>query len=128
MKRDDPGKQKTSSGRTYPPASGPGSGKDAWRAFAVDVVEFNLGLGQIIDEQSATIAELKAEIELLRRLIATRKPKGGRKPTDDDTVQRIEVALIAGASTRSIAQRYKVSAMTVSRIHKRMDSRKVDPA
>lgn len=126
--REDPGERTMKTSVTLPPASGPGSGKEAWRAIALDYMGWNEGLGRLIDEQSATIAELKAEIELLRRQIATRKPKGGKPAVDDETVQRIEVALLAGASTRQIAQRYKVSAMTVSRIHKRMDSRKVDSA
>lgn len=113
---------------TVPPASGPGSGKDAWRALAQRMLDSNDSLSAVIAEQKATIAELNAEVDLLRRQIATRKPKGGKPAVDDETVQRIEVALLAGASTRQIAQRYKVSAMTVSRIKKRMDSRKADAA
>lgn len=126
--RDDPGKSVTTTMITLPPAIGPGSGKEAWRALALRAIESNASMAEVAREQGQTIAALNAEIEDLRQQIASRKPKGGRPPLNDDTIRKIEVALIAGASTRQIAQRYKVSAMTVSRIKKRVDSRQVDPA
>ncbi len=70
------------------------------------------------------IADLKAEIALLRRQIATRKPAGGREPITDEKVARIETALRTGETTRSIARGFKVSPMTVSRVGKRMRERK----
>lgn len=121
--RKDAGERKTTQTVKIPPTSGPGSGKEAWRAVALDFMDANEGLGRIIDEQRDTIAALNAEVDMLRAQIASRKPKGGRPAVDDETVQKIEVALLAGASTRQIAQRYKVSPMTVSRVKKRMGSR-----
>ncbi len=87
------------------------------------MLEINGKLAEGLDEQRELIADLKGELALLRQQIASRKPKGGRPAIDDKLVQAIEVALIAGASTRQIAQRYKVSPMTVSRVKKRMNSR-----
>lgn len=106
-----------------PPSQGPGSGKAAWVAFAIERSETCATLWGIIDEQTATIRELQAEIDLLRNQIATRKPKGGRPRISDGKVNQIEAELSAGHSKRSIAARHRVSAMTVVRVAKRMDER-----
>jgi DNA-binding NarL/FixJ family response regulator len=121
--RDDLGSVVTKSDLAVPPPRGRGSGKEAWRELCAELVDKNASLVAVIKDQSVAIAEMKAEIALLRQQIAARKPKGGRAAIDDTTVQRIEIALTSGASTRQIAQRYKVSPMTVSRVKKRMDSR-----
>lgn len=106
-----------------PPSHGPGSGKAAWVSYAM-VQADNVGnLWSIIDEQSATIHELQAEIELLRKQIAKRKPKGGRPRTADKKVAQIEADIAAGYSRRQIASRCGVSAMTVTRIASRVAAR-----
>ncbi len=109
--------------RSPPPSHGPGSGKDAWRDFALHALDANTGLAATIREQAEVIADMKAEIALLRRQIATRKPAGGREPITDEKVARIETALRTGETTRSIAKGLKVSPMTVSRVGKRMRER-----
>lgn len=106
-----------------PRASGQGSGKAAWMSYGIRQAENASTLWGIIDEQSATIKELQAEIELLRTQIETRKPKGGRPRTPDNKAARIEAELEAGYSKRSIAARHRVSAMTVVRIAKRVADR-----
>lgn len=111
-----------------PPATGPGSGKDAWRALALNMMGANDRLSSVINEQAEALRDLKAEVELLRRQIATRRPPGGREPLPDDKVARIEAAIRTGESTRSIARGFKVSAMTVSRIARRMRTREALPA
>jgi Trp operon repressor len=110
-------------GLAMPPTRGPGSGKSAWVAFAVEQAANAEALWTIIDEQSATIRELQAEVELLRGQIAQRKPKGGRPRIDDETAARIEADLAAGYSQRQVAARCNVSAMTVSRIARRVAAR-----
>jgi len=107
----------------WPPARGPGSGKAAWVEFARGMAESNAGLWEIVDEQSGTIKELRAEIELLRNQIESRKPKGGKPRIDDEKRARIERELDAGYSKRSIAARNRVSAMTVVRVAKRVAAR-----
>jgi DNA invertase Pin-like site-specific DNA recombinase len=111
-----------------PPASGPGSGKDAWMALAWLAVNANRQLRLAIEMQRQTIRELEGEVALLREQIATRKPKGGRDRIADETVSRIEWALDAGQSTRKIARQFGVSAMTVTRIKKRMVARQAPTA
>lgn len=106
-----------------PPTQGPGSGKAAWVAFAQDRVRNEQSLWGIIDDQSATIRELQAEIELLRAQIAERKPKGGRPRTPDAKLQRIEADLRAGVSKREAAKRNGVSPMTVVRVAQRVAAR-----
>lgn len=106
-----------------PPSQGPGSGKAAWVAYARNREQNAETLWGIVDDQTATIKELQAEIELLRNQIATRKPKGGRPRISDDKVQRIEDELAAGHSKRSIAARHRVSAMTVVRVAQRVAER-----
>lgn len=108
---------------TPPPSQGPGSGKAAWVAYARERAETCTTLWGIVDDQTATIKDLQAEIELLRNQIATRKPKGGRPRISDDKVQRIEDDLAAGHSKRSIAARHRVSAMTVVRVAQRVAER-----
>lgn len=108
---------------TAPRLQGPGSGKAAWVAYAIDRAETCTTLWGIVDDQTATIRELRAEIELLRNQIATRKPKGGRPRIADSKVNQIEAELSAGHSKRSIASRHRVSAMTVVRVAKRMEAR-----
>lgn len=107
----------------YPPDHGPGSSKAEWRAFAYEVVELAAGMSRINDERDNEIAYLKGELELLRKQVAERKPKGAREAVPADKVRRIEAALQRGESTRFIAQQFGVSAMTASRIKKRMKSR-----
>ena len=109
---------------TAPRLTGPGSGKAAWVAFAHEALGANAGLSDLIDRQSATIRELKAEVALLKRQIATRKPKGGRPPLDEAKAAAIEADLRSGAwSKRRIAARHHVSPTTVQRIEDRMDQR-----
>jgi hypothetical protein len=60
-----------------PPSVGPGSGKAAWKALAFE--ELNANLTAVIEEQRETIRDLEAELRLLRRQIAARKPKGRRE-------------------------------------------------
>ena len=103
-----------------PPMQGPGSGKAAWVEFARARLDNEQTLWGIIEDQTATIRELQAEIELLRGQIATRKPKGGRPRTDDKTAARIEAALAGGMSQRKVARLCGVSAMTVSRVAARV--------
>lgn len=108
-----------------PRLQGPGSGKDAWIAFARDVMEANVGLSDLIDQQSAAIRELKAEVALLKKQIARRKPKGGRPPLDEAKVAAIEADLRSGSlSKRKIAARHRVSTTTITRVADRMDQRR----
>ena len=120
--RLDPGDIATSELK-LPPATGPGSGKAAWQAVVLRILDANKGLSVLGREQIVTISELRAEIELLRRRIAARRPVGGRSPLPDEKVARIEAALRARETTRSIARRFHVSAMTVCRVGKRMRQR-----
>jgi len=120
--RDDPADVPTEYIKT-PPWRGPGSGKVAWQQYAVELAQSNHSLGNLIDQQSAVIKELQGEIELLRQQIDRRKPPGSRERTPDDKVARIESEIRKGQSTREIARRFHVSAMTVSRIGKRMRQR-----
>ena len=103
-----------------PPSRGPGSGKEAWVRFALDMAESNGTLWEMVDRQSELIRELQAEIGLLRNQIAKRKPKGGRPPTPDHKIASIERDLAAGLSRRQIAARNGVSAMTVTRVAQRV--------
>lgn len=120
--RDDPVETKTTTVQP-PPLNGPGSGKLAWQKFALSIWDANDGLSRAIDEQSAVIKELQGEIALLRQQTDRRKPPGSRKRTPDDKVAPIEREIRDGLSTREIARRFHVSAMTVSRIGKRMRQR-----
>ena len=108
---------------TTPPSQGPGSGKAAWVSFARDSAETCTNLWGIVDDQTAAIHDLQAEIELLRNQIETRKPKGGRPRIDDDKIRKIEAELKAGYSKRSIAVRHGVSPMTVVRVAERVAER-----
>lgn len=111
-------------GPVQPPWQGPGSGKRAWQDYAIAVSEANASLSLVIHEQRDALDELRAELMLLRKRVTERKPKGGRARTPDAKVARIERELRDKAgSTRSIAERYSVSPMTVSRIAKRMRER-----
>ena len=108
-----------------PPLRGPGSGKDAWVAFAREVARSNELLWQAVDQQSAVIRELEAELTLQRRQLARRKPKGGRPRLSDERAAGIEAELAAGDySRRATAVRHGVSAMTVSRLAARMAERR----
>lgn len=122
MKSDPMDNVKVTTARR-PPSRGPGSGKDAWVSYALDREENEGTLWKIIREQSAAIRDLQAEVELLRVQIAKRRPKGGRPRLEDARVAEIERDLAAGYSTRQIASRCAVSAMTVSRIAKRVAAR-----
>ena len=115
-------------GRKPPPSHGPGSGKEAWRDFALEALVCNEGLAATLRLQVETIADMRGEIALLRRQIASRKPAGGREPISDEKVARIENALRSGESTRSVARGFRVSAMTVSRVGKRMRERETASA
>jgi len=106
-----------------PPSQGPGSGKAAWVAYANELSSGNHFAFETIDQQSATIRDLQAEIELLWKQIETRKPKGGKPRIDDAKTARIEAELEAGHSKRSIAARHRVSAMTVVRVAQRVAAR-----
>jgi uncharacterized small protein (DUF1192 family) len=125
----------------WPPQSGPGSDTEAWVAFAREVVR---GSEEVLDEQSALIASLEAEVARLRAELAERKPgmaqpdmlepdapkptdreaiddkpKGGRRRTSEDTRAAILADLAAGLSQSQAARRHGVSAMTVSRLVRR---------
>lgn len=110
-----------------PPWRGPGSGKDAWITYARDQADNAAKLWTMIDEQSAVIRELQGEVELLRRQIAERKPKGAKAKLDDAATARIERDLAAGLSQRKTARKHGVSAMTVSRVARRVAERGVVP-
>lgn len=122
MMKSDPMHEVTTTTIRRPPSRGPGSGKEAWVAYALDRAETCATLWQIVDDQSAVIRDLEAEIRLLREQVAARKP-GGRPRLDDRRVAEVERDLAAGYSTRQIASRCAVSAMTVSRIAARMRAR-----
>lgn len=123
MKPDPMDAMKITNGLAMPPGRGPGSGKPSWVAYGIDQAKNCATLWDIVDEQTATIRDLQAEIELLRNQVATRKPKGGRPRIDDAKTARIEVELEAGHSKRSIAARHRVSAMTVVRVAQRVAER-----
>jgi hypothetical protein len=106
-----------------PPNRGPGSGKAAWVRYALELLDANRGWQETVEEQSTAIRELKAEIALLKRQIATRKPKGARPPVPQETVDRIEYEVARGGSTRHIARLYHVSHVTVHRIRQHMAER-----
>ena len=121
--KSDPLNNYVTSTITAPPSQGPGSGKAAWVAYARERAEACATLWEVIDNQSGTIRELQAEIELLRSQIETRKPKGGRPRLHDEKVARIEADLAAGYSRRQVAGRCGVSAMTVTRVARRVAER-----
>jgi len=123
MKSDPMDDVNVTPARPLPPSRGPGSGKAAWVDYALHVHQNSVTLWGIIDDQSATIRELQAEVALLREQIAERKPKGGRPRTDDEKVARIEADLAAGYSRRQVASRCGVSAMTVTRVAQRVAAR-----
>ena len=108
---------------TRPPAQGPGSGKRAWVDFGLEMSRANATLWQVIDGQSDTIRKLNAEVELLKRQIARRKPKGGRPETPPEVRAAIEADITRGLSRREVAKLHKVSAMTVQRVAERMAAR-----
>jgi DNA invertase Pin-like site-specific DNA recombinase len=110
----------------WPPATGRGSGKDAWQALADELYLANRDLSAIIKDQERRIDELQAEVQLLRQQIETRKPRGGRARTPDEKVARIERALGNGRGIREIAKAMNVSPMTVSRIKKRVAARQAE--
>lgn len=122
--RPDPGEQVQAAPVRMPRSSGPGSGKEAWRHYALYLMDANESLAAVIAEQSATIATLKAEIELLRGQVATRQPPGAHPRLSDDKTARIESALARGESTRTLARQFHVSHTTVARIGKRAERRK----
>jgi hypothetical protein len=113
-----------------PPLHGPGGGREAWRGYARRLETANAGLVDLVERlvevnagRKAEVARLAAEVELLRRPAAARKPKGGRPAVPDETVRRIEYELATGGKARSIARRYHVSHTTVNRIAGRMRDR-----
>lgn len=108
---------------SFPPESGPGSSKAEWRKFAFELVELITNINAVLDARNNEVAYLTGEIELLRKQVAERKPKGAREAVPADKVRRIEAALQRGESTRFIAQQFNVSAMTASRIRRRMKQR-----
>ncbi len=107
----------------FPPARGPNSGRANWIALAERLMDANDSMSRIVDAQAESIRELEADNKILREQIASRKPKGGRDRTPDETVEKIERAIEAGYSTRKIGDAYRVSAMTVSRVRKQMKAR-----
>lgn len=121
--KSDPMNQVTTGTIRRPPARGPGSGKEAWIEYACRRDDTCDLLFDIVDQQSAAIRELQGEVALLRRQIAERKPKGGKARLDDATTARIERDLAAGLSQRKTARKHGVSAMTVSRVARRVAAR-----
>lgn len=107
----------------FPPDHGPRSSRTEWKAFAYELVELIRHLNGNIDERNNELAYLRGEVELLRKQVAERKPAGARDVVPAATVKRIEAALQRGESTRFIAKQFGVSAMTASRIKKRMKAR-----
>ena len=95
-----------------PPSRGPGSGKDAWVAYAQETARGNAQMQELLDRQSAVIRRLEAEVERLR----AGRPKGGRPPLAEAKVAAIRADLDAGLSMRKAAKRNGVSPMAVSRI------------
>ena len=108
---------------SWPKAQGPGSGKQAWIDFAHERVRNEQVLWGIIDDQSAAIRDLQAEVNLHKAQIAKRKPKGGRPAVSDKMLAAIEADLCAGYSQRQAATRNGVSAMTASRVAARVAAR-----
>jgi DNA invertase Pin-like site-specific DNA recombinase len=108
-----------------PPSRGRGSGMTAWVEYGLTLSEANQGLRRVIEEQSAAIRALRGEVELLKRQVAERRPKGGRAPLPEETVARIEDEIAQGGSDRGIAARYRVSHMTVYRVRRRMWQRQL---
>ena len=121
--RDDPAKAIEVHMLNVPPRHGPGSGKEAWIQFAKEMMISHQAWQELCKAQSETIADLQAEVRLLRDQVAKRKPKGARPALQDDRVAEIERDLAAGYSMRTVAARNAVSAMTVSRIAKRIRDR-----
>ena len=106
--------------RKRPPATGPGSGKDAWISYALYCEEANFNLQDIIERQREVIAVLNANVSAHERDAAARKPPGSRQRLPHGTMVKIMNAIREGQSTRSVATACGVSAMTVSRIGRRM--------
>jgi DNA invertase Pin-like site-specific DNA recombinase len=121
----DPAEKLTWNDIAWPHSRGPGSGKDAWVKFAVNVAHANHGLKHLVEKQSAVIRALKGEVALLKRQIAERKPPGGRPLTDEALVARIEDEIERGGSDRGIGRQLKVSHMTVYRIRQRRRQRQL---
>ena len=59
---------------------------------------------------------MQAEVALLKHQIASRKPPGGRAPLADRVVSRLEEEIEHGGTDRNIAERYRISHMSVYRI------------
>ena len=131
----------TSTPIPWPPRSGPGSDKEAWVAFAREVAKGSEEAQEVLDEQSALIASLEAEVAQLRARLAERtpskaqpdtprpstlepadgelandKPRDTRRKMSDATKAAIRADLAAGLSQSEAARRNGVSAMTVSRL------------
>jgi len=106
-----------------PPLRGPGSGRDEWVRFAIEMVQTNRRLFELLDEQSAAIRALEAELEAMK---AARRPKGGRPPLAPALVQRVEAEIERGLSDRQAAQRFGISHMSVARIRRRMRTSSAD--
>ena len=111
-----------------PRSHGPGSGKATWVAYALAVADANHTLRELIEGQSAAIRALKGEVELLKRQITARRPKGGRAPLPEATVARVEEEIARGGTDRGIAARYGLSHMSVYRIRNRMRQRRLGAA
>ena len=105
---------------TPPASSGHGSSRTAWIAYAEAVAVANAGLTAVIKRQRRVISFLNASISELEIEKEQRKPKGSRERLPSEKVSRIMHAIQDGGSTRFIASQFGVSAMTVSRISKRM--------
>jgi hypothetical protein len=63
---------------TSPPSRGPLSGKWSWISYAQELEQNSEILLGIVDNQTATIRDLQAEIELLKKQIETRNAPPGR--------------------------------------------------
>ena len=99
-----------------PPMTGPGGTKQAWQAFALRVAAAAIDWRNLAHFHAETIEKLQAENAELRERIASRRPKGGRPPIDDEKAARIRADVQAGLSRRAVAARHGVSAMTVTRL------------
>ena len=136
----------TSTSIPWPPRSGPGSDKEAWVAFAREVVRGSEEAREILDEQATLIASLEAELAQLRARLVEREPskaqpdtprsntlepstlepadgeladdtpRDTRRKMSESTKAAIRADLAAGLSQSEAARRNGVSAMSVSRL------------
>lgn len=94
-----------------------------WKNYAHDLEEINVRLSSLLEESIAFGHSLAAENSKLHDQMEARKPKGGKTRLPDETVRRIHAAIRSGGGVRAIAKTYGVSAMTVSRCKKALETK-----